>query len=210
MKIGRAVLVSLPWVPERDTLNLVKLSPTQFHPLQRHQQCLQVIHFPITCIWSGTYERILFLPVFHFSFQTGYGWLVPFLLSFLCSFFLLASLSLSFVRLCSWAKCFVLFQSFGFNCSQMAVPLYGMTLKCSKCGVVSSAEVSATATSNAMLVPLISTSFLSFFPLSFIFIIISLIHFPPPSPVPVCFLSPCPCPLPYIPTSPWPHSVGHE
>ncbi|OXB78252.1 UNVERIFIED_CONTAM: hypothetical protein H355_004702 [Colinus virginianus] len=33
---------------------------------------------------------------------------------------------------------------------QMAVPLYGMTLKCSKCGVVSSAEVSATATSNAM------------------------------------------------------------
>uniref|UniRef100_A0A669PBV5 Adhesion G protein-coupled receptor B1 n=1 Tax=Phasianus colchicus TaxID=9054 RepID=A0A669PBV5_PHACC len=32
----------------------------------------------------------------------------------------------------------------------MAVPLYGMTLKCSKCGVVSSAEVSATATSNAM------------------------------------------------------------
>lgn len=51
----------------------------------------------------------------------------------------------------------------------MAVPLYGMTLKCSKCGVVSSAEVSATATSNAMLVPLISTSFLSFFPLSFFF-----------------------------------------
>ncbi|XP_030409763.1 adhesion G protein-coupled receptor B1 isoform X7 [Gopherus evgoodei] len=33
---------------------------------------------------------------------------------------------------------------------QMAVPLYGMTLKCSKCGVISSAEVSATATSNAM------------------------------------------------------------
>ncbi|XP_063777220.1 adhesion G protein-coupled receptor B1 isoform X1 [Pseudophryne corroboree] len=37
-----------------------------------------------------------------------------------------------------------------FNCSQMTMPLYGMTLKCSKCGVVSSAEVSATATSNAM------------------------------------------------------------
>ncbi|XP_025023118.1 adhesion G protein-coupled receptor B1 [Python bivittatus] len=33
---------------------------------------------------------------------------------------------------------------------QMAVPLYGITLKCSKCGVVSSADVSATATSNAM------------------------------------------------------------
>ncbi|XP_077127451.1 adhesion G protein-coupled receptor B1 isoform X6 [Ranitomeya variabilis] len=33
---------------------------------------------------------------------------------------------------------------------QMTMPLYGMTLKCSKCGVVSSAEVSATATSNAM------------------------------------------------------------
>uniref|UniRef100_H9GMZ7 Adhesion G protein-coupled receptor B1 n=2 Tax=Anolis carolinensis TaxID=28377 RepID=H9GMZ7_ANOCA len=33
---------------------------------------------------------------------------------------------------------------------QMAVPLYGITLKCSKCGVVSSGEVSATATSNAM------------------------------------------------------------
>nr|XP_033791104.1 adhesion G protein-coupled receptor B1 isoform X2 [Geotrypetes seraphini] len=39
---------------------------------------------------------------------------------------------------------------FNFNCSQMTLPLYGMTLKCSKCGVVSSAEVSATATSNAM------------------------------------------------------------
>ncbi|OCT75074.1 hypothetical protein XELAEV_18034064mg [Xenopus laevis] len=37
-----------------------------------------------------------------------------------------------------------------FNCSQMTMPLYGMTLKCSKCGIVSSAEVSATATSNAM------------------------------------------------------------
>ncbi|XP_078248150.1 adhesion G protein-coupled receptor B1 isoform X4 [Pogona vitticeps] len=33
---------------------------------------------------------------------------------------------------------------------QMAVPLYGITLKCTKCGVVSSADVSATATSNAM------------------------------------------------------------
>uniref|UniRef100_A0A670I9Z7 Adhesion G protein-coupled receptor B1 n=1 Tax=Podarcis muralis TaxID=64176 RepID=A0A670I9Z7_PODMU len=33
---------------------------------------------------------------------------------------------------------------------QMAVPLYGLTLKCSKCGVLSSADVSATATSNAM------------------------------------------------------------
>ncbi|KAM5157189.1 adhesion G protein-coupled receptor B1 isoform 2-T2 [Mantella aurantiaca] len=39
---------------------------------------------------------------------------------------------------------------FDFNCSQMTMPLYGMTLKCSKCGVLSSAEVSATATSNAM------------------------------------------------------------
>ncbi|KAM8967734.1 adhesion G protein-coupled receptor B1 isoform 2-T2 [Pelodytes ibericus] len=42
---------------------------------------------------------------------------------------------------------------FDFNCSQMAMPLYGMTLKCSKCGVVSSAEVSATATSNAIPLP---------------------------------------------------------
>ncbi|XP_072426067.1 adhesion G protein-coupled receptor B1 isoform X7 [Chiloscyllium punctatum] len=33
---------------------------------------------------------------------------------------------------------------------QMTVPIYGMTLKCSKCGVISSAEVSATVTSNAM------------------------------------------------------------
>lgn len=40
-------------------------------------------------------------------------------------------------------------------CSQMTVPLYNMTLKCAKCGVISSADVSATATSNAMLVPLI-------------------------------------------------------
>lgn len=49
-----------------------------------------------------------------------------------------------------------LFQSFNFNSSQMTVPLYGMALKCSKCGVISSAEVSATVTSNAMLVPVIS------------------------------------------------------
>lgn len=60
----------------------------------------------------------------------------------------------------------------------MAVPLYGMTLKCSKCGVVSSAEVSATATSNAMLVPLISTSFLSFFPLLFFYFIFFPLPFP--------------------------------
>ncbi|XP_041104052.1 adhesion G protein-coupled receptor B1-like isoform X5 [Polyodon spathula] len=33
---------------------------------------------------------------------------------------------------------------------QMTVPLYSMTLKCAKCGVVSSADVSSTATSNAM------------------------------------------------------------
>uniref|UniRef100_H3A2J2 Adhesion G protein-coupled receptor B1a n=1 Tax=Latimeria chalumnae TaxID=7897 RepID=H3A2J2_LATCH len=33
---------------------------------------------------------------------------------------------------------------------QMTMPHYGMTLKCSKCGVISSAEVSTTATSNAM------------------------------------------------------------
>lgn len=47
-------------------------------------------------------------------------------------------------------------------CSQMTVPLYNMTLKCAKCGVISSADVSTTATSNAMLVPLII-----FFPNSF-------------------------------------------
>ncbi|XP_075437688.1 adhesion G protein-coupled receptor B1 isoform X8 [Ascaphus truei] len=46
---------------------------------------------------------------------------------------------------------------FDFNCSQMTMPLYGMTLKCSKCGVVSSAEVSATATSNAIAPQLDST-----------------------------------------------------
>uniref|UniRef100_A0A8C7X4Z9 Adhesion G protein-coupled receptor B1a n=1 Tax=Oryzias sinensis TaxID=183150 RepID=A0A8C7X4Z9_9TELE len=34
---------------------------------------------------------------------------------------------------------------------QMTVPLYNMTLKCAKCGVISSADVSTTATSNAML-----------------------------------------------------------
>ncbi|KAF7227401.1 transcript variant X1 [Nothobranchius furzeri] len=38
---------------------------------------------------------------------------------------------------------------------QMTVPLYNMTLKCAKCGVISSADVSTTATSNAMLVQLI-------------------------------------------------------
>lgn len=32
----------------------------------------------------------------------------------------------------------------------MTVPLYNMTLKCAKCGVISSADVSTTATSNAM------------------------------------------------------------
>ncbi|KAI2655046.1 Adhesion G protein-coupled receptor B1 [Labeo rohita] len=36
------------------------------------------------------------------------------------------------------------------RCSQMTVPLYNMTLKCAKCGVISSADVSTTATSNAM------------------------------------------------------------
>lgn len=40
-------------------------------------------------------------------------------------------------------------------CSQMTVPLYNMTLKCAKCGVISSADLSTTATSNAMLVLLI-------------------------------------------------------
>uniref|UniRef100_A0A673BSW5 Adhesion G protein-coupled receptor B1a n=1 Tax=Sphaeramia orbicularis TaxID=375764 RepID=A0A673BSW5_9TELE len=34
--------------------------------------------------------------------------------------------------------------------NQMTVPLYNMTLKCAKCGVISSADVSTTATSNAM------------------------------------------------------------
>ncbi|XP_053736524.1 adhesion G protein-coupled receptor B1-like isoform X2 [Synchiropus splendidus] len=33
---------------------------------------------------------------------------------------------------------------------QMTVPLYNMTLKCAKCGIISSADVSTTATSNAM------------------------------------------------------------
>ncbi|KAL2085025.1 hypothetical protein ACEWY4_020543 [Coilia grayii] len=33
---------------------------------------------------------------------------------------------------------------------QMTVPLYNMTLKCAKCGVISSPDVSSTATSNAM------------------------------------------------------------
>ncbi|KAM9489429.1 adhesion G protein-coupled receptor B1 isoform 9-T9 [Clarias gariepinus] len=33
---------------------------------------------------------------------------------------------------------------------QMTVPLYNMTLKCAKCGVISSADLSTTATSNAM------------------------------------------------------------
>ncbi|XP_018612435.2 adhesion G protein-coupled receptor B1 [Scleropages formosus] len=33
---------------------------------------------------------------------------------------------------------------------QVTVPLYSMTLKCAKCGVISSADVSTTATSNAM------------------------------------------------------------
>ncbi|XP_030641181.1 adhesion G protein-coupled receptor B1 [Chanos chanos] len=33
---------------------------------------------------------------------------------------------------------------------QVTVPLYNMTLKCAKCGVISSADVSTTATSNAM------------------------------------------------------------
>lgn len=44
-------------------------------------------------------------------------------------------------------------------CSQMTVPLYNMTLKCAKCGVISSADLSTTATSNAMLVLLITYQF---------------------------------------------------
>lgn len=49
---------SLPWVPERDTLNLAKRSPTQFHPLQRHQQVSELSISPIPRIWSGTDERV--------------------------------------------------------------------------------------------------------------------------------------------------------
>lgn len=48
----------------------------------------------------------------------------------------------------------------------MTVPLYNMTLKCAKCGVISSADVSTTATSNAMLVPLIIFPYFSFFAFS--------------------------------------------
>ncbi len=60
-------------------------------------------------------------------------------------------------RVCMWLNVSVhlYFSVLIWLCSQMTVPLYNMTLKCAKCGVISSADVSTTATSNAMLVPLI-------------------------------------------------------
>lgn len=42
-----------------------------------------------------------------------------------------------------------------FVCSQMSEPHSGLTLKCAKCGVVSTTALSATTASNAMLVPII-------------------------------------------------------
>lgn len=50
---------------------------------------------------------------------------------------------------------FVLFVGVLFVCSQMSEPHSGLTLKCAKCGVVSTTALSATTASNAMLVPII-------------------------------------------------------
>lgn len=47
---------------------------------------------------------------------------------------------------------FVLFVGVLFVCSQMSEPHSGLTLKCAKCGVVSTTALSATTASNAMLV----------------------------------------------------------
>lgn len=47
---------------------------------------------------------------------------------------------------------FVLFVGVLFVCSQMNEPHSGLTLKCAKCGVVSTTALSATTASNAMLV----------------------------------------------------------
>lgn len=83
-------------------------------------------------------------------------------------------------------------------CSQMTVPLYNMTLKCAKCGVISSADVSTTATSNAMLVPLIIFFLNSFYSDLWPFLCCSAPHSLPPFlpaslPPSLCHLSPPGC-----------------
>ena len=89
VETGKTVLVSLQWVPERDTLNLAKHSPTQFHPLQRHQHVSELYIFPISHIWSGTDES--FIPACLSFLFSNWVWLVgslsPFSLSVVLSFF---------------------------------------------------------------------------------------------------------------------------
>lgn len=58
---------------------------------------------------------------------------------------------------------FVLFVGVLFVCSQMSEPHSGLTLKCAKCGVVSTTALSATTASNAMLVPIIYIFLLQIF-----------------------------------------------
>jgi hypothetical protein len=50
-------------------------------------------------------------------------------------------------------SCLLLFQPFDFTCSQLPAPPLGHTLTCAECGVLSAADATSDATSNAMLVP---------------------------------------------------------
>lgn len=53
------------------------------------------------------------------------------------------------------AERLLLFQPFNFTCSQPPPHPLGCTLKCAECGVLSAADATSDATSNAMLVPLL-------------------------------------------------------
>lgn len=48
---------------------------------------------------------------------------------------------------------FAFVSAFDFTCSQLPVPPLGRALTCAECGVLSAAEATSDATSNAMLVP---------------------------------------------------------
>lgn len=104
-------------------------------------------------------------------------------------------------RACVWlnVSVHVYFSVLIWLCSQMTVPLYNMTLKCAKCGVISSADVSTTATSNAMLVPLIIYQLFDALP-SVLFSFLPAYFLPHPSFffsvfLPHSFPSPCYCSL---------------
>lgn len=84
---------------------------------------------------------------------------------------------------------FAFVSAFDFTCSQLPAPRLGRTLPCAECGVLSAAEATSDATSNAMLVPCCHLgaalyglrSLLSHFCLFYVFL--SFLSFLPSSPL---------------------------